>query len=438
MALDKDIYRAFEDIVGEDNICDDPAVLDCYRYPLTHTAIHLGPYYGVYTPRGAAVLLPGSTGEVQAIVRACNRYKLKVKASSTFWSAQGYPTEEGAIQLDMRRMDRILEIDEKNMIAVIEPHVIGATLQAEAMKLGLNTHIHGPGASCSLLASATSLNGMGPDSYYMGNNYDNLVGAEWVMPDGEILRTGTLGSHGDWHYSEGPGPGTRGIMRGLLGPMGGMGVVTKLALKLFPWPGPKTLQVTGRPPAYKANLPKNIRAYTIAFPNWQAYADASFKIWDAGIGYIAHRQFNFLGRSLKAAMVRVLTDPTKTLADIPEIKERPEVKEHTEQAIRDYEFVLAGMTEADIEWQDAALDDILAEVGGWKVAAMNEPEIQKWLQVYMIRLGHKNLNLVYGGGYDGAFGMFGPPDLGIRYIEETAAIKADWEKKARGASGRTA
>ena len=59
MTLSKDVYLEFEAIVGENNISDDPALLDSYRYPLSHTAIHLGPYYRTYTPRGAAVLLPG-------------------------------------------------------------------------------------------------------------------------------------------------------------------------------------------------------------------------------------------------------------------------------------------------------------------------------------------------------------------------------------------
>src|SRR3972149_3593162 len=155
MTLSKEVYRQFETIVGTNNISDDPALLDSYRSPLSHTAIHIGPYYRVYTPRGAAVLLPGSTEEVQAIVKVCNKYKIKFKASSTFWSAMGYPSHEGAVILDMRRMDRILEIDEKNMFAVIEPYVIGAALRAEAMKVGLNTQIMGAGASCSPLASAT-------------------------------------------------------------------------------------------------------------------------------------------------------------------------------------------------------------------------------------------------------------------------------------------
>ena len=198
MSLPKNIFTAFEDIVGTVNISDDPAVLDSYRYSLAHTAIHLGPFYNTFTPRGAAVLMPGSTEEVQAIVKLCNKYKIKFKASSTFWSAQGYPSEEDTIQLDMRRMDRILEIDEKNMYAVVEPGVISATLQAETMKVGLNTHVAGSGCSCSVLASATSYFGSGPGNLYGGWFYDNLLGMEWVMPTGEIFRTGSLGSDCGW------------------------------------------------------------------------------------------------------------------------------------------------------------------------------------------------------------------------------------------------
>ena len=175
MSLSREQYRIFEDIVGPDHLSDDPILLDTYRLPLTSPALHMGPVFGVYTPRAAAVLLPGSTEEVQQIVKNCNRYKIKYKASSTFWAAMGFPSDEDVIQLDMRRMDRILEIDEKNMFATIEPHVIGAALQAEAMKLGLNTHMIGAGAGCSPLASATSYLGPGPDSIFMGTSPENML-----------------------------------------------------------------------------------------------------------------------------------------------------------------------------------------------------------------------------------------------------------------------
>lgn len=429
MKFNKDIYRAFEDIVGPKNISDDPAVLDTYIYSLSHTAIHMGPFFGVYTPRGVAVLMPGSTEEVQAIVRLCNKYKIKFKASSTFWSAQGYPSGDNTIILDMRRMDRVLEIDEKNMIAVVEPGVICATLQAETMQVGLNTHIQGSGCSCSPLAGATSYLGSGPGNLYAGWHYENLLGAEWVMPNGEIFRTGSLGSGCGWFCGEGPGPSMKGVFRGFLGAKGAMGVFTKCALKLFAWPGPKTLPIEGIVPAYKANLPENFKAYTLSFPSWKAWADSAFMIWEAGIGYLAHRQFNMFGRDLKYAMVKILTDPAKTLGDIEEILKDPEVQKVTEESKRDYQIVIVGMTKRDIEWQEKALNEILARTGGWKVEAMNTPEIQNWVLSYLIRLGHKNLNLVFGGGYDGAFGLLMPIDYGASHNEEAGEFKKEWEKK---------
>lgn len=429
MTLSKDIYQALEDIVGPSNISDDPALLDSYCYPLSHTAIHLGPYYRTYTPRGGAVLLPGSTEEVQSIVRLCNKHKIKYKASSTFWSAMGYPSYEDSLVLDMRRMDRIVEIDDKNMFAVIEPYVIAAVLQAEAMKRGLNTHIHGPGASCSLLASATSFAGPGPDSFYFGTPAENTLGLEWVMPDGEILRTGSLGSGLGWYHGEGPGPSVRGIVRGMTGAAGAMGVFTKIALKLYPWPGPASLPVHGSPPHYKATLPDNLKFYTLSFPSWQAWADSCHLLWEAGIGYIIHRQFSMFGRDLKGAMIKILTDPTKTLSDIEHLLEDPDIQKFTKDMHRDYQIVLAGMTPRDIAWQEQALEHILDTTGGWKVQQMLDPEIHDWALLYMIRLGHKNLNLVYGGGYDGCFGMVGTPDFGSSHAEEVTAFKREWEKK---------
>ncbi len=435
MTLSNDVYGALEDIVGPENISADPAVLDSYRYSLAHTAIHIGPYYDTFTPRGAAVLLPGSTEEVQAIVRLCNRHRIRFKASSTFWSAQGYPSHEDTLQLDMRRMDRILEIDEKNMFAVIEPGVIGATLQAEAMKVGLNAHIPGSGCSCSILATATSYFGSGPSNLYGGWQYDNLLAMEWVMPSGDLFHTGSLGSDCGWFCGEGPGPSMKGIARGFLGAKGSMGVFTKCAVKLFAWPGPQSLPVQGTVPAYRVELPDNFRAYTVAFPTWKAWADAAQLIWEAGIGYLAHRQYNMFGRDLKFGMVKILTDPTKTLGDLEHVLADPEVQRVTRESARDFQIVLAGMTRRDLEWQDMALDEILARTGGWRVEAMNTPEINQWMLLYLIRLGHKNLNLVFGGSYDGCFGLLGPVDYGTSHVEEAGEFKKEWEKRGAIVAG---
>ncbi|MGD0487056.1 MAG: FAD-binding oxidoreductase [Syntrophorhabdales bacterium] len=429
MALSREVYQALEDIVGPDNISDDPALLDSYVYPLMATSLHCGPFYRVFTPRAGAVLLPASTEDVQAVVKVCNKHKIKYKASSTFWGAMGYPSHEDAVQLDMRRMNRIIEIDRKNMFAVIEPYVIGATLQAEAMKVGLNCHMIGAGAGCSPLVAATCYVGFGPDSFYMGVGAENLLGFEWVMPNGDTVKAGSLGSGAGWFCGEGPGPGIIGLIKGTIGARGGMGVFTKIALKLHPWPGPTTLSASGTPPAYRAPLLDNVRAFTVCFPSWQAFADSCYKLWNAGMGYIAHRQYNKLGRDLKIPMIKILSDPDKTLSDLEEMLEDPENKKIAEESKYDFELVLAGMTKRDIEWQLKALDEILAETGGWKSEFMSRPEIEQWSLLYMVRLGHKGLNLVYGGGYDGSFAQNGPPDFTASYIPGAIEFKKSWEKK---------
>lgn len=213
MALSRDSYRALEDVVGSENISEEPATLDAYAYQFGAELI----VRSNFMTRPEAVIMPGSTEEVQAIVKTCNRFKVKYKALSTGWFFKAAPYVPGVVQLDMRRMNRILDIDEKNMFAIIEPYVIAGQLQAEAMKVGLNCNMIGAGASCSPLAqSCLGFPGHGPPSIYMGHASEVLLGMEWVMPTGDILRTGTLGSGMGWFCGEGPGPSLRAIARGRL------------------------------------------------------------------------------------------------------------------------------------------------------------------------------------------------------------------------------
>ena len=135
MALSKEVYREFEDVVGEENICDDPTIMPAY-----------------YSTELAAVILPKDTTEVQAIVRLCNKYKLQFRAECTGWTGiMPGMVGRGMIYLDLRRMNRIIEINEKNMYVVVEPYVISAQLQAELFKRGLNFCIKGAGTNCSAM-----------------------------------------------------------------------------------------------------------------------------------------------------------------------------------------------------------------------------------------------------------------------------------------------
>ena len=190
MALDRSIYRALEDVVGPENVSDEPVILDSYawRSGLVATPVK-------FVPRFEAITLPASTTEVQAIIKLCNRFKLQFKASSTGWGGYCDPGGPGVIKLDLRRMDRIVEINEKSMYAVIEPYVIFAQLQAELMKRGLNCNITGAGSNCSAMPLAAH-QGIGHLSQSGSYGDRNLLAVEWVTPDGEIVRLGSLGSSG--------------------------------------------------------------------------------------------------------------------------------------------------------------------------------------------------------------------------------------------------
>ena len=415
MALSREAYRALEDIVGPENISDDPAL--CYSYAFQMLAETARPDQSHFMPRPVAAIMPGNTKEIQAIVRVCNRYRIKVKPYSTGWYFFAAPQKESddTIQMDLRRMDRILDVDEKNMYAVVEPYVICATLQAELMKVGLAINMIGAGSSTSLLASCTSYLGGGPTSMWMGHNSENLLGLEWVTPRGDIVRTGSMGSGIGWFCGEGPGPSVRGVCRGRCGARGGMGVYTKAALKLTHWPGPTQMAVEGRVPAYHAGIPDNFRTYTLAFPSWEAYFATYHKMYDNEIGYIAHRQFNMLGGDMGPAFWLLYNDPTKTLSDIEEIAQKAEVQKLTEELRCSFQLIMAGRSPRDIEYQEKALDQILAETGGWKVARMSEPDMAEFTYLYMVKLGHKNLNFTYAGGYVGSFSQPGTPEYVKNY-----------------------
>ena len=160
---------------------------------------------------------------------------VKYKAISTGYGSHGFPQQDGVILLDLKRMNRIIEIDAKNKFAVVEPYVVWAQLEAEALKRGLFTTPVQAGSQASVLANVTSGWGMNVMGNHGGHNGRNCLGVEWILPTGELLR---LGPEDAWFCGDGPGPSLRGIMRGHCGAQGGMGVFTKVGIKLHHWPGP--------------------------------------------------------------------------------------------------------------------------------------------------------------------------------------------------------
>jgi glycolate oxidase len=287
MALTRDIYRELEDILGSENISEDLAILEaysCYGFGAKGPE----PEDRYYT-NPEAVVLPGNTDEVQKIVKLCNRRGLKFKATTTGYGPHNAVGQVGTILLDMRRMNRILEVDEKNMYAVFEPYVSFAQLQGEAMMLGLNCHVIGAGSNCSVLASCTSMHGTNTQAISHGWGGRNLLGVEWVLPTGDIIRLGAPSSVLGWFSGDGPGPSLRGIMRGHAGAQSGLGVFTKCACHLHSWFGPPKMELQGVSPYYETEIPENFEYHMIEWPSWEKCADAQYKIGAAGIAFAMHK-----------------------------------------------------------------------------------------------------------------------------------------------------
>jgi glycolate oxidase len=398
MVLSGEEYAALESIVGSKNISNDPVILDSYNW--------LG---GAFRPiRPEAVLLPQSAEEVQVIIKTCNRYNIKVKCHSTGWSGPAMVSAPRTILLDLRRMNRIIEINEDAMYAVVEPYVVAAELQAEAMKRGLTCHLIGAGGSCSVIASTACYHGESPSGIFMGHGSENLLAAEWIMPNGEIVRTGSLGSGCGWFCGEGPGPSVRGIIRGMWGAHGAFGVITKIGIKLHPWPGPRRLEIKRTLPIYRSKIPENVDAHTVAFPSFKEMADAAYRIWDAKIGYILHRQFNFFGEDLQAAILKILLDPNKTICDLENVLKDPEVKSLTEKMRKSFQIILVGNSKEHLEWQEKALRAILKETGGRIVEECEDPAVKELTFIWLFRLCYKNWNF-YSGGYLNGYAAYGSP-----------------------------
>ena len=204
------------DLLGSENFSNDPVITDTYAYNWCIEFVNAaegktGDEVNGFYHRPAAVALPSTTQEVVELIKLCNKHGLKFKAQSTGLGPWNNASGTDVVIVDLRRMNKLIKIDAKNMYAVVEPYVSGAQLQVEAMKVGLNDHMPGCGPMGSPLASATSMCGPGFTSASTGFSDRNVLGVEWVLPTGEILKLGSLGmkENADWYSGDGPGPSLR-------------------------------------------------------------------------------------------------------------------------------------------------------------------------------------------------------------------------------------
>jgi glycolate oxidase len=204
-------------IVGAEHLRTDAAAIDVYGVD----ALGQG-----HPPD--AVVLPATTAEISAIARYCNerRVPMVVRGAGTGFTGGAVPTR-GGIVIAMERMNRILAIDETNLLAVVEPNVITAELQRAVEKVGLFYPPDPASLEMSALGGNVAECAGGPRAFKYGTTRRYVLALEAVLPTGEIVTTGSKAVKNVVGYD---------LTQLLVGSEGTLAIITRITLRLVPRP----------------------------------------------------------------------------------------------------------------------------------------------------------------------------------------------------------
>jgi glycolate oxidase len=227
MILDHIIHQ-LEVIVGPEHVLASPEDRWTYAYDATDLAA-----------LPDLVVFPGSAGEIAGIVRLANQHRFPVvPRGAGSGRAGGSVPIQGGVVLVMTRLNRILEINPEDMVAVVEPGVITGVLKRAAAAKGLYYPPDPSSADFCTIGGNVATSAGGAMAVQYGVTRDYVLGLTVVLPTGEIIEAGARTMKSVVGYD---------LTRLFLGSEGTLGVITRIVLRLAPQPASRLTVAAGFP-----------------------------------------------------------------------------------------------------------------------------------------------------------------------------------------------
>lgn len=216
--VDRSIISQFEAIVGKEHVITDPEKRHAYAHDETED----------YSFLPDVVLKPGSTDEVSRIMKLCYEHTLVVtpRGGGTGLSGGALPIHKGVV-LSLERFNRILNIDELNLQATVEPGVITEVFQNAVKEKGLFYPPDPASRGSCFIGGNIAENSGGPKAVKYGVTRDYVLNLEVVLPHGEVIWTGANVLKNSTGYN---------LTQLMCGSEGTLGIITKIVFKLRGYP----------------------------------------------------------------------------------------------------------------------------------------------------------------------------------------------------------
>jgi len=219
----RDIYKSLVDIVGEGHVSNNKEELYFYARDPGLMPTHQPDY----------VVAPKTPEEVQQIVKLANKEKIPIVPMGAGMALTGLVIPlKGGIVIDMKRMRKIVKVDERARHVIVEGGTSHGALKAYLERNYPHLRHSIPDAPpTATIAANVVIHGQGRLAQQYGFNSDMVSGLEVVLPTGELCKIGSCSMSPDW-FSKGPTlPDLSGLFLGWLGTTG---IITKVGLKLYP------------------------------------------------------------------------------------------------------------------------------------------------------------------------------------------------------------